>query len=198
MAAPGSFLIEGSTVALVHPPPGDLEDFGKRLQPLLVVGNDRTSQQDIGFAVQQLVEVALHALSPSMNEPFTAITCVDRLSQGLSRLAGRSMPDPCRQDGDGDLRVVAHPQSFDGTLRDAFGPIRRNARGNPAVLERLLQALATLAGSSVREGDRAAIREEAAHVYQVGLSDLDPPSLPRFEARYRRLLEALDNPYDGI
>lgn len=190
-AAPGEFVTEGGTLAAVHPAPADRDAFSARLHAVLVIGNDRTARQDVGFAVQQLVEVALHALSPGMNEPFTAITCIDRLGQGLSKLAGRSLPDARRLDGQGRLRIVAPPQTFEQTLRDAIGPIRRHAKGDAYICERLLQVLATVSEVAVRAGDRAAIRTEATSVYEAGLAQLIPAEQPHYEAAYRRVLDVL-------
>jgi uncharacterized membrane protein len=83
-------------MAAVHPPSRDDGAFEERLAGAYVVGTDRTSTQDADFAVQQLVEVALRALLPGVNEPFTAITCIDRLGQGLARLASRRIPGAIR------------------------------------------------------------------------------------------------------
>jgi uncharacterized membrane protein len=151
-------------VAAAHPPPADTGAFERRLAAAFIVGGDRTSQQDAAFAVQQLVEVALRALSPGVNEPFTAITCIDRLGQGLSRLAVRAMPSPVRADDTGAMRVVARPRTFAELLEEAFEPVARFAGGNPAIYARLLTTLDSLATFARREQDRAAIAREAAFV----------------------------------
>ena len=83
-----------------------------RIAAAFVVGTQRTPIQDVEFSVDQLVEIALRALSPGVNDPFTAITCVDRLGSVLCRLARREPPSPFRRDERGKLRLVASSTSF--------------------------------------------------------------------------------------
>ena len=76
-----------------------------------MLGSQQTPYQDVEFAVNQLVEVAVRALSPSVNDPFTATACVDHLGAALCRLAGRKIPSPYRRDPDGQVRVTDGPYS---------------------------------------------------------------------------------------
>jgi uncharacterized membrane protein len=154
---PGDFIIEDRPVAAVHPPPHDAGAFARRLLGAYVIGSDRTSTQDADFAVQQLVEVALRALSPGVNEPFTAITCIDRLGQGLMKLASRSIPSAIRTDDTGAVRVVSQPRTFVELVEAAFDPIARYAGRNPAIARRLLETLCVLADVAQRGEDRQAI-----------------------------------------
>jgi uncharacterized membrane protein len=187
-ARAGDFAIEGSAVAAAHPPPADTGAFERRLAAAFIVGADRTSQQDAAFAVQQLVEVALRALSPGVNEPFTAITCIDRLGQGLSKLAVKAMPSAARADESGALRVVAHPRTFAELLQEAFDPIARYAGGNPAIYARLLTTLDSLASFATRGQDRTAIAREAAFVLTA--AELESKD-DRRRAELARLAEAV-------
>ena len=171
---PGDFVIAGAVLATVSPPPADRDGFAKALRDAYVLGADRTAWQDAEFAIEQLVEVALHALSPGINEPFTAITCIDRLAQGLSILAGRRLPADVLEDSAHRPRVVAPPRSFAGLLHAAFDPILLNAGANPAIYSRLLERLAALAEVASRPKDHAAIADLAASVRdaaQVQLRD---------------------------
>jgi uncharacterized membrane protein len=180
-ARPGDFLMDGACFALAHPPPRDPEGLARSVREACVLGADRTSEQDAGFAVQQLVEVALHALSPGMNEPFTAVTCIDRLGQGLARLACRRVPKSERSDEEGRVRVIAHPRTFGELLEEAFGPIARAASAEPAVTRRLLQTLRQLARLAQRADDRKAIVQQADMILQVCSLPAEDPA--------RRLLE---------
>jgi uncharacterized membrane protein len=157
---PGEFVGEGAPLAFTTS-----ADDPAEIAEAYVIGNDRTPEQDAGFAVQQLVEVALHALSPGINEPFTAVTCIDWLGQGLACLTSRGLPPACRADGTGRLRVVAHPYSFAELLEAAFRPLREPAGALPTVAEHLLTTLATLARRSDAPAHLAAIAAEieAAH-----------------------------------
>lgn len=186
-ARPGDFVTEGTTLAAAHPAPEDGQAFAARLRRGCVLGADRTSQQDVGFAAQQLVEVALHALSAGLNEPFTAMTCIDRLGQGLAKFAVRTLPDPVRSDEGGVPRVVARPHRFEELLTTVFEPIVLNAASQPLVLERVLGTLQMLAGVARRGEDHAAILRLAGQV-EVLAGKLDEPGRSRVHARYRELM----------
>ena len=187
-ARPGDFVIEGGAVAAAYPPPADTSAFERRLAAAFIVDTDRSSRQDAAFAVQQLVEVALRALSPGVNEPFTAITCIDRLGQGLSKLAARAVPSAVRADESGAVRVVARPRTFPELLEEAFEPVARFAGGNPAIYARLLTTLERLAAFARREQDRAAIAREAAFV--LAAAELESKD-ERRRAELARLAEAV-------
>jgi uncharacterized membrane protein len=158
---PGDFATEGLPLAVAHPPPANPEQFTKALNAALVLGTDRTSDQDAGFALQQLTEVTLHALSTGMNEPFTALTCIDRLGQGLSKLAARRMPSPLRVDREGHVRLVTPRHSFTDLLDAALDPIRTHATASPEVGKHLLVLLARVAHVARRDEDRASIIRHA-------------------------------------
>ena len=154
---PGSFVVEGHPIAAVDPAPADIQQLATAVRGAFVVGGDRTSRQDVAYAAQQLVEVALRALSPGMNEPFTAMTCIDRLGQGMARLAGRRAPSARRADPEGRARVIAPPRRFDDLLVEIFEPIVRHAESEPVVLARVRSILTMLAGLVNRPSDHAAI-----------------------------------------
>ena len=157
IARPGDFIITGRPIAAVDPAPPDGTRLQEALRSACVFGNDRTSRQDVSFAAQQLVEVALRALSPGVNEPFTAITCVDRLGQGLAHLARRQIPSALRLDEGGRLRVVAIPRRFSDLLNETVEPIVLHAGRTPQVLRRLHTVLDILAEVARRPEDREAI-----------------------------------------
>ncbi|MEJ7636779.1 MAG: DUF2254 family protein [Singulisphaera sp.] len=143
---PGRFVVEAQTWSACWPPlawtTGSPRPSGGRS-----TGSRRTLTQDTGFAVDQLVEVAVRALSPGINDPFTAMACLDRLGASLSRLAGRETPSAYRFDEGGRLRVVAEVTLMAGLVDAAFHQIRQAARTNAAVTLRLLE---TIALSSLR------------------------------------------------
>jgi uncharacterized membrane protein len=170
---PGDFMTEGEALGLAHPRPADLAAFTDALNTAVVLGEDRTPHQDVAFPVQQLVEVALHALSPALNEPFTAITCVDRLGEGFSKLARRKIPSAARVDRDGQLRVVVHPFAFAELLTQAFAPMRSSAARVPEVAIRILAVLARLLQVARRADDRAAISREARLLWEAVGRPLD-------------------------
>jgi uncharacterized membrane protein len=95
---PGKFIVKGSELMMVYPRERVTRKLVKKLNDAFILGKERTEQQDIEFPIEQLVEIALRAISPAVNDPFTAIRCIDRLGAGLSRLAQRNFPSPYRYD----------------------------------------------------------------------------------------------------
>jgi uncharacterized membrane protein len=183
-ARPGDFLSEGGCLAAADPVPSDADAFADELRGAYVLGTDRTSRQDAGFAVQQLVEVSLRALSPGVNEPYTAMTAIDRLGQGLAQLARRRIPSALRKDDAGHLRVVTEPRDFEGLLEAAFEPIALFGGNNPAIVERLFTTLMRLTEAATREGDLQAIRCMADFAWEAAEKEM---SHDRHRARLARL-----------
>jgi uncharacterized membrane protein len=105
------------------------------------MGPTRTLQQDVEFGVVQIVDVALRAISPAINDPTTAISCVDQLSSILIRWIGRSPPRRAYFDPPHVLRVVVPWIELEGLLDLAFEQIRHYAVEDAAVSLRLLRAL---------------------------------------------------------
>ncbi|WP_407352865.1 DUF2254 family protein [Luteimonas sp. R10] len=120
---------------------------------LFAIDSYRTIEQDVAFGIRQLVDVALKALSPGINDTTTAITSLDCLSLILRRLAGRRIePRPIR-DGD-TLRVLPAGPGFERLLALTFDQILENAHRNTTVLLRMLQAI-----EQVRGGTRSPQRQ---------------------------------------
>jgi uncharacterized membrane protein len=164
---PGAFVIQDQPLAVVSPAPSDPAALERRLRDAFVLGTDRSSHQDVGFAVQQLVEVALRALSPGTNETFTAVTCIDRLSAGLARVAGRHIPGGIRLDERGKVRVIATPTAFVTLLEASFGVLAMHMDRDAIIGSRLLDALHRLVSAAHRTEDRHAIGRVADRVLQV-------------------------------
>lgn len=158
---PGHYVVKGSPLLLASPADRITKELRANVQAAFVLGNHRTTVQDTEFAVNQLVEVAVRALSPGINDPFTAMTCLDRLSSGLCRLAEREIPSPNRFDEQGRLRVVAVPHSFSEIVDAALNQIRQHAHSNAAVTIRLLETIAVIARSADRPADRKTLKRHA-------------------------------------
>jgi uncharacterized membrane protein len=190
---PGQFVIQGS--ALVSAWPGERVDerLAEKIHDAFIVGAERTLTQDVEFAVDQLVEVAVRALSPGVNDPFTAMTCIDRLGEALCQLAERVLPSPSRYDVDGRLRVVVHPITFTGVTDAAFNQIRQYGRGSAAVTIRLLEVIAGVGAHASREEDRAALLQQARMIRR-GSEEAIPEERDRkdVEAWYRAVERVLE------
>ncbi len=171
----GEFIVEGAPLVAIaggSPPEDGLADA---VAGLFTVGRQRTTFQDVGFGIRQIVDIALKALSPGINDTTTAVTCVQYLSAVLARLAARRLADPCRTDG-GKIRVIVRGANFPGLLGEAFEQIRRNAEGNVAVLLAMLDALEVVAGRTHDAGRLVAIARHVELIAEVARRSI--PSLP--------------------
>ncbi len=158
---PGDFVIAGSPVVRAWPAARAKPKIGDAIDKTFLLGDQRTGEQDIEFAAHQLVEVALRALSPGINDTFTAINCIDRLGASLARLAARDTPSSHRYDEDNQLRVITGVDTFEGMLNTAFDQIRQNGRTNAAVTIRLLEIIRDIAPHVHRRKHRAALLRQA-------------------------------------
>jgi uncharacterized membrane protein len=128
------------------------------------IGPTRTLQQDVEFGVIQIVDIALRAISPAVNDPSTAISCIDQLSRVLIRWLGRAPPPSVLFDPPHVPRVMVPWISIDGMLDTAFEQIRHYAATDVAVSLRLLRALGDI-GGTLRQGDvRDKLLERARRV----------------------------------
>jgi uncharacterized membrane protein len=167
---PGDFVVEGEPLALVV----GIEDARTVVPQAIVIGPERTMLQDTEFGVAQLVEVALRALSPGINDPFTAMACVDRLGAALVALASYPPAAQVWCGRSGVSRVVRlRVATFDGTLRAAFDPLRQAARGHVAVLIRLAEALGRIGRAARRDDQRDGIRRQLEMI-AAGAVDVVP------------------------
>ncbi|MBD2465499.1 DUF2254 domain-containing protein [Oscillatoria sp. FACHB-1407] len=163
---PGDFIAKGNCLVLAYPEKQVTPKTIKEINQAFLLGKERTEQQDIEFPINQLVEIALRALSPGINDPFTAIRCIDRLSAGLSHLAERQFPSAYRYDDNHKLRVIAEPIAFEQLVDTAFNQTRHYGKSDVAVTLRLLKAIAQIASHTHRPRHRLALEQQAEMILQ--------------------------------
>ncbi len=189
---PGHYLVKGRAMVMVWPGDRVTEALVDKMSAAFVLGNQRTAVQDVEFSFHQLVEIAVRALSPGINDPFTAIACVDRLGSGLCRLARRDMPSALRFDHHGRLRLLAPGPSFAEIADAAFNQIRQNAHSNPAVAIRMLDAIAQVARHVRRTQDVACLQRHAGMIVRgVRKAVPEPDDLLEVEAAFTTATQAL-------
>lgn len=132
----GDFVIEGRPLVSVTGK-APTEELVQQLTGAYTIGRHRTVHQDAAYGIRQIVDVALKALSPGINDTTTAIICVDFLGAILTRLAPRKIEAAHRSDGR-ELRLIALGSNFQELLSEAFDQIRQNSDRNVAVFLRLL------------------------------------------------------------
>jgi len=143
-------------------PPPDLHALAQELHHAVQIGPERTLQQDTMFGVRQLEDMALRALSPAINDPYTAVQALDRLSALLCRLAERALGDELCAGPDGTLRAVARGAVFADYLELTCAQVRRYGAAEPAVSLALLRLLGKVAVAAAEAPERlAAVRGQA-------------------------------------
>jgi uncharacterized membrane protein len=170
----GEFVVEGAPLMSVARRDGPDDEAAAELNTVYVISRQRTVQQDVGFGIRQIVDIAMKALSPGINDTTTAVMCVDYLGAILARLAVREIATPRRLD-EGELRVIARGPCFESLLAEAFDQIRQNAEGNVAVLTRQLQSLEIIAGQTANTRRRQALRQQADLITAVAERTIPSP-----------------------
>jgi uncharacterized membrane protein len=180
---PGHFVTEGQPLANVWPAaaaPG----VARALGGAHATGPHRTLTQDLSFAVDQLVEIAIRALSAAVNDPFTALACIDWLGDGLSQIAGRWRPEAVHRDDGGRVRVITVPVGFRRLVERANDKIRQASRGMPAVMIRQLDGLAMVMSHTHSTEQRELLLEQADMILRASEESV-PEEADRADVRQR-------------
>ncbi len=160
---PGHFIVRGHRFATVWPPEA-APLMRQALGRAHIIGPYRTLSQDVSFGIDQLVEIALRALSAAVNDTFTALTCIDWIGENLCKIVAQWHPARVHRDARGFIRVIAAEPSYDRLVQRSFEKIRQSSLGSPAVMIRLLEALARIMAETTTEGQRRVLLEQAAMI----------------------------------
>jgi uncharacterized membrane protein len=193
---PGHFIATGRPLATVWPREA-APQVAQALAKAHVTGPHRTLMQDPTFAIDQLVEIAVRALSPAVNDPFTAITCIDWLRAGLRRISARTLGEGLYRDRSGRVRLIEPAPSYARMANRAFDKIRQCARGMPAVLIHMTDAITSIIEETRTTEQRRILVRQAEMIARSAEESVDEPNdLADILARYRNLLEkaVLDDP----
>jgi uncharacterized membrane protein len=147
-------------------------DVLQRILRHLHIGFERTLQQDVRFGLRQMVDIALRALSPAINDPYTAIQVVHHVSAIESVLASRALTDDVRRDSSGQVLVWLPYPGFETYLHVGCAQIRRYGSHEPLVLAALLQLLSAVAQNCVSEPRRAAVQAQIDLVVRAAEREL--------------------------
>ena len=167
---PGDFVAAGDTLVLAWPPDRAGDRAVDDIRTAFAWGRQRTARQDVRFLVNELVEIAARALSPGVNDPFTAISCLDWLSAALKDLAGRDFPGAERYDDGGRLRVVAFPTTFEDFADAVYGQLRPYLATDRNAALHAFTTLGEVAGRLTGERQRDALRRQADALLQGSLA----------------------------
>lgn len=187
---PGHFLVDGGPLARVYPASA-ARAIRQSFERSHITGPHRTLTQDPVFAIDQLVEIAIRALSPAVNDTFTAITCIDWLTAGLCRLSGLTYRARLFRDGSHKVRVIEAPLTYDRLVDGAFDKIRQAGRGMPAIAIRQLDSLVQIAQFVSTDEERRALLRQAEMILRASDEAIDE-LLDREDVRrrYGRMVDA--------
>jgi uncharacterized membrane protein len=150
-------------------------------------GPSRTLEQDVEFGVLQIVDIALKAISPAVNDPSTAISCVDQLSRILIRFAAREAPPSVVCDSSGEGRVSIMWSNFERMLNSAYEQIRLYSQTDVAVSLRMMRALDDIAGSTPDPEDRRELAERGRRILAGCVAKLGDHEMKEMRARQAQL-----------
>ena len=164
----GEHVVAGTTLAWIWPasprdPAPDPGAFLPALREGVRIGFERTLEQDAALGIRQLVDVACKALSPAVNDPYTAVQAVDHLSVIFCALAQRPLGNHIVRAGSG-AAVIVPGRRFPEYLAVMCGLIRRYGAGEPTVAHALLRLLASCAAVAGDDPERCAAIEEQARI----------------------------------
>jgi uncharacterized membrane protein len=150
---PGHFVQRNMAVALVWPAgprqgkaglrPVD-EELEGEIRQAFGIGSVRTPTQDVAYAVNQLVEMAVRAMSAAINDPYTAMICLNYIGEGLGLFIRQEVKDPHYYDREGRLCLIFEPVTFEELLSGAFDMLRHCSCDNASVLQHMLEVIDTV------------------------------------------------------
>lgn len=191
---PGDFAHRGSVLAEVWPAERGEEGALTALRGAFALGSRRTPLQDLRFLIDELVEIAARALSPGVNDPFTANSCLDWLAAAFSDLAQRDLPSRLRADDDGALRVIACPQSFALLVDRGFGALAQYASADMIAGKRYLHAIGDVALRCTSPARLAVLRQKVEDFRELAAGELEGVNAREVCGRADQLLRALADP----
>ncbi|MDA3922207.1 MAG: DUF2254 domain-containing protein [Salinisphaera sp.] len=156
----GDYVMPGSVIARIHGCELD-KSVAEHVEREFVFGRNRLTENDLVFAINQIAEIAVRALSPALNNPYTAVDCVNRIGWSLAVLMSRPLPAEVLTDRHNEMRLVLRLPDFHDLLDAAFAPIRNYGRNSVLTMRAMLLVLAKLAPLTRREVGRRALARHA-------------------------------------
>ena len=166
----GHFVGPGDVVARVWPADRADARLEGQVREAFHIGNRRTPTQDVGYAVSLLSEMALRAMSPAINDPYTAMTCLDYLGKGLALFIRQGEEDSRDHDPDGRLRIILEPVTFDEMAAAAFDLLRHASRDSAPVLQQMLDVIAAIGREAASPGPRQTLVRHARLIQEEARS----------------------------
>ncbi|WP_418275185.1 DUF2254 domain-containing protein [Isoptericola jiangsuensis] len=188
LVAPGCHLVAGEPLARVR---GDVDELTDAVHDHVATGPSRTPYQDVVFAVQDLTEMAVRALSPGTNDPYTAASALDALGEGLVMVVERAPAPRGRTDDGGTVRLVVPWPTAAELVTSVVTAVRTYALGAPVALDAALRLLGRLERSATRPSVREALHHQVLTLHDAVADGSDVVDAPDVLARLDALADAL-------
>jgi uncharacterized membrane protein len=188
---PGHFVMADNPLVHVYPPDKLDQKIEKTVRKAFILGRQRTHTQDVEFAIEQLVEVAIRSLSTGINDPFTVISCIDWLGAALTQLVQKPFPSPYRFDDQKNLRVIfEHILTFKGVTDVALNQIRQYSEDSVAVRIRLLETIEMVLKNAQNDEMREVLYQHARMIEAGSRKSIDErKDRTDITERYRKIKE---------
>ncbi|WP_165997397.1 DUF2254 domain-containing protein [Bacillus sp. Cs-700] len=174
----GNYVKDGSRIATVWIK-GSSTFSADNFLNSIAIGTERINEQDLEFSIQKLVDIALRAISPSVNDPHTAVNCTNRIGTILSKIGHTYDPKEAFFDKERNLRVLSTPKPFFQYLYKSFYQIRHYGKDDVSMLNGILDALILTA-----DGQRKEIKADVQRFHQYLLTSIDLNDLPDLDREF--------------
>jgi uncharacterized membrane protein len=171
----GAFVAARTPLLFVAPPDRATPSLQAAIGTAFAVGTRPTMQQDVAFGLRQIVDIALKAISPAVNDPTTALNCLDHLGAILVCLADRQIPTGMRRDAQGRVRLVVHERDFPTYVRLAFDQIRHYGGSDHVIMLHMLDIIAQVAIATQNPAACHALEVYAERIAATAARRLDDP-----------------------
>ncbi|MGB7327301.1 MAG: DUF2254 domain-containing protein [Rubripirellula sp.] len=185
----GDFITPSNILMLASPKANVNDEVADQMLATFVSGSQRTAKQNLRFVFDQLIEVAMRALSPGVNDPFTATNCMDWMQSSLENLAERELPDAYRYDDDQNLRIVAEPEQFADFVSLVFDQLRPYVSADRNASLHMMEMIAKVALSAKSDSHRRLLVKQAGALRSECEQTLnDERGIELLSARYRSII----------
>ncbi|MDB2438304.1 DUF2254 domain-containing protein [Hellea sp.] len=197
---PGDFCIKGNILAHfwhlnASPSVDEDTDIVAEIRACFAMGHERTVHQNILFLADELVEILARALSPGVNDPFTAINCMNWFHSSLKAYSVADTPSPYRYDEAGDMRVIAYPVSFDRFLSVICDQSRTYVASDRNTALHMMSILTELAAGCEHPERKMAFKHQLELLYAAAQSQLAGAiDLEDAKAHYQQALKIIADP----
>jgi len=182
----GHFLVEGEDGVRIYPTREKYtKEIEQQIRECFIIGNTRTPTQDVEYSIRHLVEIGLRAQSPGMDDNFTAITVLDRLSSALAILFKKDIPPEWFTDSKGKVRLWARQSDEADMIFTAFDQMRHSAREKPDIMFHILKKIEILCDLAQTPCQKAGLKRPAQG------NQIRPEASGRAGPEYRRAQSAV-------